>query len=128
MRVLVDTHAFFWWTVDDPKLSRTAREIIADPDNEVIVSAVTAWELATKARVGKWPGAADLVHQIETVLASNGFLPLPVTIDHARKAGFLVGRHRDPFDRMLAAQAQAENIPILTVDPVFELLGARAHW
>jgi PIN domain nuclease of toxin-antitoxin system len=119
MRVLVDTHVFFWWLTDDKKLSDLARRVIADENNEVMVSAVVAWELATKVRFFKWPEATDLAVNIDRIIAENGFTPLPITVAHARVAGFLAARHRDPFDRMLASQAQVEIIPLLTVDPIF---------
>jgi PIN domain nuclease of toxin-antitoxin system len=128
MRVLVDTHAFFWWVNDDPKLSRQARAAIDDQNSEVLISVIVAWELATKARVGKWHEAIGLASDIDTVLQRNGFTPLPITMEHARVAGFLPGRHRDPFDRMLAAQAQIENVPLVTADPVFRAFGTHVLW
>ena len=128
MRVLVDTHVFFWWVTDDAQLSEPARAAITEEGNEVIVSAVTAWELATKARFGKWPEAVDLATNIESELAAGDFIALPITLEHARVAGFLPSRHRDPFDRMLAAQAQVEAIPLVTADPVFGDFGMRVIW
>jgi PIN domain nuclease of toxin-antitoxin system len=119
MRVLVDTHVFFWWLTDDKKLSDLARRVITDENNEVMVSAVVAWELATKVRFFKWPEATDLAVNIDRIIAESGFTPLPITVAHARVAGLLAARHRDPFDRMLASQAQVETIPLLTVDPIF---------
>src|SRR6266568_7270348 len=128
MRILLDTHVYFWWETNNPRLSAAARESITAADTEVLVSAVTAWELATKARFGKWPEAAELVADIAAALDSEGFEPLPITLEHARVAGLLPARHRDPFDRMLAAQAQIENVPLVTVDPVFSALGVRVLW
>ena len=128
MRVLVDTHVYFWWVTDDSGLSGAARELIADEANQVIVSAVTAWELATKVRFGKWPKAVELAVNIDRELAADRFTPLAITMEHARVAGFLPSRHRDPFDRMLAAQAQVEAIPLLTADPVFGNFGVQVIW
>ncbi|HXW25321.1 MAG TPA: type II toxin-antitoxin system VapC family toxin [Xanthobacteraceae bacterium] len=128
MKVLIDTHTLFWWVTDDPKLSSRAREILLTTDNEVLVSAATAWELATKARFGKWPQAAYLAANIKDVLDENAFAPLAITIEHARIAGSLAVPHRDPFDRMLAAQAQVEGISLVTADPVFGRFGTPVLW
>lgn len=128
MRVLVDTHAFFWWVNASPQLSPRAREAIAAEGNEVLVSAVVAWELATEARFGKWPEAAGLAADIAFVLGRNAFVQLAVTLEHARLAGSLPGSHRDPFDRMLAAQAQVEDLPLITADPAFRKFGTPVLW
>lgn len=128
MKVLVDTHAFFWWVMDDPKLSRPARSVIEDEDNQIFISAVIAWELATKARFGKWEEAVALASDIEDVLQRNSFAALPITMEHARVAGWLSPRHRDPFDRMLAAQSQIEDVPLVTADPIFKTFGTRTLW
>ena len=128
MRVLVDTHALFWWVNDSPQLSERAREVIAGEGNEVLISAVIAWELATKVRSGKWPAAAGLADDIAFVLDRNAFTPLAITLDHARLAGALPGIHRDPFDRMLAAQAQVEDAPLITADRAFRAFGTRVLW
>jgi PIN domain nuclease of toxin-antitoxin system len=128
MRVLLDTHTYFWWETNNPKLSAAARQSIAAADAEVLVSAVTAWELATKARFGKWPEAAEVAADIHAALQAEAFEPLPISLEHARVAGFLTSSHRDPFDRMLAAQAQVEGIPLVTADPVFRDLGVRVLW
>jgi PIN domain nuclease of toxin-antitoxin system len=128
MRVLVDTHAFFWWVNASPQLSPRARETIAAESNDVLVSAVVAWELATKACFGKWPEAAGLAADIAFVLQRNAFVPLAITLEHARLAGSLLGSHRDRFDRMLAAQAQIEAVPLITADPAFDGFGTRVLW
>lgn len=128
MKVLVDTHALFWWLTDDRRLSRAARAAMAEADNDIFVSAATAWELATKVRSGKWPAAIDLATNVTGVLAANEFSPLPITIEHARIAGLLPGRHRDPFDRILAAQAQVEGIALVSADPVFRTFGTQVLW
>lgn len=128
MRVLVDTHVLFWWLTDDHRLSLQARELIADESNDVMVSAVVAWELAAKVRFFKWPEAIDLAMNIDRIIDANDFTPLPITTSHARTAGFLPGRHRDPFDRMLAAQSQVETIPLLSADPAFVALEVPVIW
>jgi PIN domain nuclease of toxin-antitoxin system len=117
--VLLDTHALLWWLFDDPKLSVAARAAIADPDNEVLVSAASAWEIATKARLGKLPEAGDVPTELPSYLRKSRFAVLPITAEHALAAGHLPGPHRDPFDRMLIAQARLEQVPVVTVDPVF---------
>jgi PIN domain nuclease of toxin-antitoxin system len=128
MRILLDTHTYFWWETDDQRLSAAARDAITSGGNDILVSAVTTWELATKARFGKWPEAADLATDIATALQAEAFEPLPISLEHARVAGFLQSPHRDPFDRMLAAQAQVEGIPLVTADPAFRGLGVRVLW
>ena len=128
MRLLLDTHAYFWWETDDPKLSVPARDAIAAFESEVLISAVTAWELAFKGRFGKWPGAGELASDINAAMEAEKFLPLPISIDHARLAGAMPGAHRDPFDRLLAAQAKIENIPLVTADPAFRSLGIKIIW
>jgi PIN domain nuclease of toxin-antitoxin system len=128
MRVLVDTHVFYWWVTDDEKLSGRATEMIADETNDVFVRAVVAWELATKVRFFKWPEAVDLAKNVDRVIKDNDFTPLSITMEHASSAGFLPGRHHDPFDRMLAAQSSVEMMPLLSVDPVFRDLGISPVW
>jgi PIN domain nuclease of toxin-antitoxin system len=128
MKLVLDSHAFFWWTIDHPKLSRAARLAIEDPDNEVYASAVVAWEMATKVRIGKWPEARGTAESFDDVVARNRFAPLPISTAHARVAGFLPIRHGDPFDRMLAAQAQIEQAPLVTADPVFREFGVSVIW
>jgi PIN domain nuclease of toxin-antitoxin system len=126
MRLLLDTHAYLWWVRRDPKLSVRARDLIATED--IIVSAVTALELAIKARVGKLPAADEVVSDLPTAILEEGFEALSVTIEHARLAGSMPGRHRDPFDRLLAAQARIENVPLLTVDPAFLEFDVQTFW
>jgi PIN domain nuclease of toxin-antitoxin system len=128
VRVLVDTHAFVWWVIDSPRLSSRARELFVSEDNEICVSAAVAWELATKVRLGKWAEASPIAADIARVIADSDFSPLTVTIEHARVAGFLAGRHRDPFDRMLAAQSQVEGVPLVSADPVFRAFGISLVW
>jgi PIN domain nuclease of toxin-antitoxin system len=128
MRLLVDTHAFFWWLTIDRKLSRRALEALEDEGNEILVSAVVAWELATKSRLGKWPEGHVAVHEMDDFVRVNDLQPLPISIDHGRLAGLLPGRHRDPFDRMLAAQSKIEGVPLVTADPFFRDFGTSTLW
>lgn len=128
MRALLDTHSLLWWLSDDPALSRKARRVIAETGNVVVVSAVSAWEIAIKSRLGKLPGAASLLSDFSARMEREGFELLPITAEHGIRAGLLPGPHRDPFDRMLIAQSQAENIPIVSNDAVFDSYGARRIW
>jgi len=128
LRALLDTHALLWWLSDDPSLTRTARRIIAETGNNLIVSASSAWEISTKVRLGKLRTAADLVSDFSDRMEREGFQLLPISPEHGIRAGLLPGPHKDPFDRMLIAQAQAENIPIISNEAVFEGYGVRRLW
>ncbi|MDI6894226.1 MAG: type II toxin-antitoxin system VapC family toxin [Bacillota bacterium] len=117
MRVLLDTHAFLWWITEDPRLSAHASRVIADGKNTILLSAASAWEIAIKARLGRIEVAAeDLGSFISGELARNAIQPLPILISHALHVHTLPDHHRDPFDRLLVAQAQLEQLPILTSD------------
>lgn len=120
MRLLLDTHVFIWWLGDDKSLSSALRTLIADPQNEVLVSAVSAFEIATKFRLGKLPSAALLAQDVPGYAARAGFEELPLTLAHATRAGLINHSHRDPYDRLLAAQALVEGIPLGSVDRVFD--------
>lgn len=128
MRALLDTHALLWWLSDDPALSRRAREAIANTKNTLIVSAASAWEVATKVRLGKLPTAANLVSDFAGHLQREGFETLAISTEHAIRAGLLAGSLRDPFDRMLIAQAQAENMPLVSNETLFDDYGIRRLW
>jgi len=128
VRALLDTHALLWWLSDDPALSRPARKFIAETKNSAIVSAASAWEIATKVRLGRLPTAADLAADFVGYLEREGFELLPISPDHAIRAGLLPGPHKDPFDRMLIAQAQAESMPVVSNDLVFDSYGVRRIW
>lgn len=119
MNLLLDTHALLWWLADDPTLSTEARAAIADPETQVFVSAATAWEMSIKATLGK----LDVPDNLEEVLQENHFQELPIRIRDARAAGQLPQHHRDPFDRMLVAQAVLENLTVVTRDRAFEAYG-----
>ena len=128
MRLLLDTHTLLWWLDGDRRLSRSARIRLADEDNVVLVSAASAWEITTKARLGKLPGAQDVAEDVAGAVASQGFIALDITILHAQRAGRLPGEHRDPFDRMLIAQAQLEDVPIVSNEAVFDGYGVNRVW
>jgi PIN domain nuclease of toxin-antitoxin system len=112
LRLLLDTHILLWWMADDPALPQAARQAIADPDNEVLVSAAAVWEIAIKQASGKLEAPLDLLPAV----AENDFGLLAITAVHALAAGALPPLHADPFDRMLVAQAQAEGLTLVTVD------------
>lgn len=128
MQLLLDTHALLWWLVDDPALTTPARKIIEETRNGIFVSAASAWEIATKVRLGKLPAGADLAADFLGHLDREGFQILPISGDHAIRAGLLPGSHKDPFDRMLIAQAQAENIGIVSNEAFFDIYGVRRIW
>jgi len=126
--VLLDTHTFLWWLDGDRRLSRRARQTIGDDANTVLVSAASAWEITTKVRIGKLSGAVDVAADVAGCLARQRFESLDITVLHAQRAGRLPGKHRDPFDRMLVAQAQIEDLPIVTNDGVFDDYGVTRVW
>ena len=128
MRALLDTHALLWWLSDHPALTRAARKVISDAKNTLLVSAASAWEISTKVRLGKLATATDLVADFIGYVDREGFELLSISGEHGIRAGLLPGPHRDPFDRMLIAQAQAENIPIVTNEAIFESYGVRRVW
>jgi PIN domain nuclease of toxin-antitoxin system len=128
VRALLDTHALLWWFSDDPALTRPVRKIVGDTKNTVVVSAASAWEIATKVRLGKLPTGAGLAADFTGYIERERFQLLPISDEHALRAGLLPGSHRDPFDRMLIAQAQAENLPILSKEVIFDAFGLRRIW
>ena len=128
MRLLLDTHALLWWFADDPALPRQAEALIGDPSNTVLVSAASAWEICTKVRIGKLPTGQVLCNDFGDYLERFHFTPLPISVEHGRLAGRLPGLHKDPFDRMLAAQAIVEGVPLVTNDLAFAGFGIYAIW
>jgi PIN domain nuclease of toxin-antitoxin system len=126
--VLLDTHSLLWWLSDDPALTRPARKIIDDTKNTLFVSAASAWEIATKVRLGKLPTANDLAADFPGHIEREGFQLLAISAEHGIRAGLLPGPHKDPFHRMLIAQAQAENMPIISNEALFESNGVRRLW
>lgn len=128
MRILLDSHALIWWLSDDPRLSPVARALIADVSNTVLVSSATAWELSTKVRLGKLVDGTGVIPRLPDVLLERGMTELPVTVAHAVEAGALPGPHRDPFDRMLIAQSRIEEVPVVTIDSVFQAYSVDVMW
>lgn len=128
MRVLLDTHALLWWFTDDDRLSKTARDVIGDNANSVFVSAASAWEIATKQRLGKLDAVPEAVGRYSELVAANGFEHLPMTHLHSLRAGGYDTAHRDPFDRMLAAQGELERLPLVSQDPAFTVFGVERLW
>jgi PIN domain nuclease of toxin-antitoxin system len=123
-RLLVDTRALLWWLIDDPALSPTAREALADPANEPFVSAASAWEIAIKRSLGK----LRVPDGLPEILAERGFRSLPVSAEHAWAARELPLHHRDPFDRMLIIQAMAEGAGLVTADAAFARYDVTVVW
>ena len=128
MKLLLDTHALLWWWGADARLSKRATKAIADEANTVLVSAASAWEIATKFRIGKLPGAQTAIAQFDTLLLADGFDHLAITSQHALRAGSFELRHRDPFDRMLAAQALTEGATLVTDDAAMKLFRVKCLW
>jgi PIN domain nuclease of toxin-antitoxin system len=127
MRLLLDTHTLLWWVANDPALSVQADQLLNDSTHEVFVSAASAWEATTKARLGKL-AAGPLVQNFAAEVRQQGFLALAITMEHAQRAGSLPGPHKDPFDRMLIAQAQAENLVLVSNESVFDRYGVQRLW
>ena len=128
MRLLLDTHTLLWSFNNDPSLSAKARRFIEEDSNEIFVSAASAWEIATKVRLGKLPTGYELILNLDAYLSRLGFENLPISANHAVRAGMLPGEHRDPFDRMLIAQSQAEDLPIVSNDRIFDAYHVRRVW
>ncbi|MBB5208472.1 PIN domain-containing protein [Chiayiivirga flava] len=128
MKLLLDTHALLWWFTDDPRLSAPARRAIGDGDNVVLVSAASAWEIAIKHRLGKLGEARAVIPRYDELCAADGFTHLPITRAHAFMAGSISAMHRDPFDRMLAAQAHIEDAHLVSCDAAIAALGIDPLW
>lgn len=128
MRALLDTHTLLWWILDESALTQTATTLIADTGNRMVVSATSAWEIAIKFRLGRLPRVEDLVSNFSSEMEHEGFELLPISAEHGIRAGLLPVLHKDPFDRMLIAQSQSENIPIISNEAVFDAYGVRRLW
>ncbi len=120
-RLLLDTHTLLWWLADAPALGPASRALIAEPGNVVFVSAASIWEIAIKRALGKLSAPEGL----DAILEEQGFEALPIEVFHAEQAGILPRHHRDPFDRMLIAQAQAEGLALVSADPQMAAYGIR---
>jgi PIN domain nuclease of toxin-antitoxin system len=128
MNLLLDTHALLWWQTNDERLSNRARALIGDEMNEVFVSAASAWEIATKQRLGKLDEVPDAASRFAELVAADGFAHLSITYTHSLRAGGYQIDHRDPFDRILAAQSDLEHLLLVTRDPAFELFACKTVW
>ncbi len=128
MQLLLDTHALLWWFSNDKRLSRKARNAIVDDANEILVSAASAWEIATKQRLGKLEGMPQVGERFAELIAADGFVHLPITHLHAIRAGGYRLEHRDPFDRMLAAQSELEAIALVTNDAAISRFPCKTFW
>ena len=128
MRLLLDTHAFLWWLAGDGALSAAAKSAIADEGNEIFISAASAWEIATKHRIGKLSGVAAIVADLDRAIVDQGFISLPISLRHGQVAGALPGPCRDPFDRMLIAQAMLENRVLVSNEQPFDAYGVGRLW
>lgn len=127
-RLLLDTHVFLWWVADDAYLTDVTRRTIADANNECCLSLVSCWEMAIKSSLGKLRLAKPVGRFVTEQLAANGFTLLPIELRHAVKIEKLPFHHRDPFDRLLIAQAMAERLTIVTADQIFGKYGAKTLW
>jgi PIN domain nuclease of toxin-antitoxin system len=127
-RYLIDTHVLLWWLFNDPRLSKRARQIISNKVNTILVSSASAWEISTKFRLGKLSGAENLVKDLPDLLRKARIDVLPINLRHALLSGSLVNDHRDPFDRMLAAQTIIEDLPLVTSDKVFIDFSLKIVW
>ena len=128
MRLLLDTHAIVWWFSGNQRLPTIARQAIADMSNDKFVSSASAWEIATKYRLGKMPSVAALANDFRNRAAGNGFDELPITVQHALRAGSLPGPHSDPFDQMLIAQAILDDLVLVSNETAFDRYGVRRLW
>lgn len=120
-RLLLDTHVLVWWLSAVSRLAEGARAAISDPENDVFVSPITAWEISVKRAKGQM----TVPDNLSAIIEERGFMHLPLTFHHAEQAGLLPMHHRDPFDRLLIAQAQAEGLILITRDRRIPLYGIR---
>jgi PIN domain nuclease of toxin-antitoxin system len=129
MKVLLDTHSLLWAVIEPSYLSRVASEAIQDKANTIYVSAASAWEIATKVRLGKLPEAAEFERRfVGIVVEVAQYELLPIEADISLRAGRLPGKHKDPFDRMIAAQALELDIPVFSIDAKLDVFGVRRIW
>jgi PIN domain nuclease of toxin-antitoxin system len=128
MRCLLDTHAFLWFAAGDPNLGKDAQRAIVDPTNQIFISIVTPWEIAIRVSIGKLILNEPFATYIPREVALNNFRVVPISIDHTTVVATLPFHHRDPFDRLLIAQAIVERMPVLSVDPSFDVYGVTRVW
>jgi PIN domain nuclease of toxin-antitoxin system len=128
MAFLLDTHALLWWLAEPERLSPVVHATLADPGQTVFISAASAWEIATKHRLGRLPTAEVLLQEGWPLMENQGFQPLPVSWSHGLRAGSYSMPHRDPFDRLLAAQAELEQLILITLDPALAPFPCQTLW
>lgn len=128
MRLLLDTHAFLWWIADDARLSNRARSAIANRKDECFVSLASCWEMAIKVSLEKLTLTAPVDRFVPEQLATNGFGLLPIEFAHVARVARLAFHHRDPFDRLLTAQALIEDLAMVSADPIFRRYGVKRVW
>jgi len=128
MRLLLDTHSFLWFAEDDPRLSATARALIEDAANEVLLSLGSVWEIAIKVSRGKLQLDQPLLTLVQQEVRLDGMVLLAITLDHLAVVSTLPFHHRDPFDRLLVAQAQVEAVPLVSVDTALDSYGITRLW
>jgi PIN domain nuclease of toxin-antitoxin system len=128
MNYILDTHSLVWWLNREPELSTNSFEAISNYENSIFVSAVSAFEISNKYRLGKWVGVRNLASFFETIIRDEGFTILAITAEHARYAGMISEIHRDPFDRIIAAQALSIDATVITKDAQIAKLGAPTLW
>jgi PIN domain nuclease of toxin-antitoxin system len=128
MKAILDTHAILWWVTNNPQLSQTARNIISDSSNTLYVSVASSWEIIIKARTGKLPLPEPPTQFIQSCLTVNRFVSLPIDLSHVLQVDSLPNHHKDPFDRILIAQAQVENISLITIDHLIVQYPVQTIW
>ncbi len=128
MKLLLDTHTLLWWWSQADRIAPRVRALLRDPANTIFVSAASAWEVATKYRIGKYPDGGRVIGEWGERMAPDGFIELPISARHALRAGSMPGEHRDPFDRMIAAQSLIEGVPVASSDRSLTDLGAERVW
>jgi PIN domain nuclease of toxin-antitoxin system len=128
MRLLLDTHAFLWFVLNLPQMSQNALQLIQNPAHDILISPASYWEIAIKVSLGKYQIPGPFQGWMEHQLTINSFEILPIAVPHAARVSTLPFHHRDPFDRLLCAQALVERIPIISVDEVFDSYGVERQW
>jgi PIN domain nuclease of toxin-antitoxin system len=128
VRFLADTHTFVWATTDDERLGRAVRRVLADPSSEILLSLASVWEMAIKASLGKLELRVPVGTYVETQLAETGIALYDITLDHVVRVAELPLHHRDPFDRLLIAQALCDDLILLSADESFDAYGVRRRW
>ncbi len=128
MRLLLDTHAFLWFVTNDPQLSETALEVIAEPTNSILLSPASYWEIAIKVSLGKYPLTVPFETFFQEGIEGSDVMIVPIEVRHAAVLSALPMHHKDPFDRMIVSQAIAERIPIVSVDSVLDAYGIQRLW